>query len=132
MNDLLTIFIEAAHSNSIVPLASEATLYAMQAFGEKSLLFPVAAAIAGGIVGQTFNWWLGTKLMKLPSAPTDKPLYHTLKNAFNRYGFFLLFFAFAPLCNILVVAAGMFNTPLKRTLPLVVAGLIVHYGLLLV
>ena len=132
MTDYITIFTEAAHHASIMPLASEAMIYAMKSFGTEGLPQAVAVAIGGALAGQCFNYAIGHGLMKLPAAPTQRISYLKLKHAFNRYGFILLIFAFAPLCNILVVAAGMFNTPIKKALPTTLAGLIFFYGRLLV
>jgi membrane protein YqaA with SNARE-associated domain len=131
MEHLFSVVWEAAHRASIVPFASEAAIYAMQAFGQP-LLLPVLAAIAGGVLGHFFNWGVGRALMRLPSAPVHQPIYHLLQTHFNRYGFVVLLFAWVPLGNILAVAAGMMNTPLKKALPAIAAGLVFHYGRLLV
>jgi len=125
------IFLEALHDASVVPMASEAAIYAMKSFGGFDMNTAVAAAIMGGMFGNTFNWWLGKMLMRLPSSPKTHRIYLKLQTLFNQYGFFLLFFAFVPLMNILVVAAGMFGTPLKKVLPLVALGLCYYYGRLL-
>lgn len=131
IDHLPTIFLEAAHQASILPLASEAAIYAVKSFGEGSMAAPVAAAILGAMAGHCFNWWLGRAVMKLPSSPKHHRYYETIAHYFNRYGFILLALAFVPLGNMLVLIAGMLGTPLKKALPMIALGLCYHYGLLL-
>ena len=88
-------------------------------------------AIIGALLGHMFNIVLGRGLMRLPSSPTDKPLYHKLQTHFNRYGFVLLIFCFASLGNVLSVIAGMLMVPWKKAVPMVLLGLAYHYGQLL-
>lgn len=131
MDSLTQIFLEAAHRASLVPLASEATIYAMKSFGSFALEVPVAAAVAGGLAGHAFNLLLGRWLMRLPSSPKHHAFFQTLARHFNRYGFVLLVFAPLALGNVLTLIAGMLGTPLKKALPAIVLGLAWHYGRLL-
>ena len=128
MNNLINILIEAAHHASIVPLATEATIYAMKSFGEQAMTLPVLAAILGAALGHSFNWWLGKMLMRLPSAPKNEYKYKVIAEYFNRYFFVVLVLAPLSLGNVLVVAAGMLGCPLKKTLPAVLIGLCYYYG----
>lgn len=128
MNLLPNVFIEATHAASIIPFASEATLYAMQSFGGHNMTTAAAFAFVGAIIGQSFNWGLGKLLMRLPAAPKEHKAFTKGQYLFNRYGFFLLFFAYVPLVNLLVVVAGMFATPLKKALPIIALGLAFNYG----
>lgn len=131
ITNLIQIFFEAAHRASVFPLASEAMLYALKSFGEADLHWPVITAILGGMAGHGFNLLLGRFIMKAPSSPRHHPFFLKLQHYFNRYGFVLLVFAFASLGNILVVVAGMLGTPLRKSLPLIFAGLVYYYGRLL-
>jgi membrane protein YqaA with SNARE-associated domain len=129
-DQLIAIFFEAAHRASIIPLASETTLYAMKSFGGFAMELPVAAAIVGGLCGHGFNLLIGRLLMRLPSSPKNQAIFQRLQQHFNRYGFILLVFAFAPLGNILAVAAGMLGTPFKKALPAIALGLLYFYATL--
>lgn len=128
MDTTLTIFLEAAHRASIIPLASEATIYAMKSFGGFAMELPVATAIFGGLCGHGFNLLLGRLLMHLPSSPKNQKIFLLLQKYFNRYGFVALALAPLALGNVLVVAAGMLATPLKKALPALLIGLFVWYG----
>lgn len=134
MNHLAHVFIEAVHNATIIPFASEATIFAMKSFGGFDTDMPpaVALAVAGATLGHSINWGIGKLLMRLPASPGNHEIYLKSQDIFNRYGFFLLFLAFVPLMNIVVVASGMLGTPLKKALPLIGLGLCYHYGRLLV
>jgi membrane protein YqaA with SNARE-associated domain len=131
MTALTTIFFEAAHHASVVPLASEATIYAMKSFGDTALELPVLVAIMGAMLGHLFNWGLGVLMMRIPTAPRQAPTFLMLQRTARRYGFLLLVAAPVPLGNLLVVAAGMLGLPLRKTLPMVALGVILWYGRLL-
>lgn len=132
-SDILgSIFVEAAHRASLIPLASEATIYALKSFGQSGLELPVALAILGGLTGHAFNYALGRFMMRLPSSPKHHAVYQMLAKYFNRYGFVVLIIAPWAMFNILVLAAGMLGTPIKKTFPLIALGLAVYYGKLLI
>ena len=127
-------FFESAHTATIIPLASEPTFFAMKAFGGFDMTGAFALAVTGATIGHCFNWWLGKMLRKLP--PPGKGMlseerYQRAKAIFHRYGIWLLFFAWAPMCNFLVVAAGFLDVRPRIALPLIIAGLAVHYALAL-
>jgi len=132
MQQLLQIFLEAAHHASIIPMASEATIFAMASFGNTDMAFPVAVAIIGAVIGHLFNLGIGRFLMRLPSSPKNHQVYLRIRHHFNRWGFITLALCFIPLGNVLVVGAGMLGTPMKKALPAIAAGLLYHYGQLLV
>lgn len=127
MNNLTAIFIEAAHAASLIPFASEATLSAMRSFGNFNLLVPMLVAVAGGMAGHLFNYFLGWSMMRLPSSPAQHPIYAKLQHHFNRYGFLLLVFCFLPLGNFLSFIAGSVKTPLMKMVPLVGLGVAYQY-----
>jgi len=129
--NFLYIFLEAVHQASIIPLASEATIYALKSFGSTDLQIPVSLALLGGLAGHMFNYVVGMMVMNLPSSPRSLPAYQLIRQHFNRWGFLVLALCFVPLGNILVVAAGMLGTPLKKALPPIAAGLLYHYGQIL-
>jgi membrane protein YqaA with SNARE-associated domain len=131
LGNLPTVFFEAAHRASVIPLASEATIYALKSFGQSPMVVPVIVAIAGALLAHGVNWFLGRLMMKLPTSPRSYPAYQKLSAHFNRYGYLLLVFACLSLGNLLVLASGIFGTPLKKVLPPVALGLIYYYGRLL-
>lgn len=128
---LIDIFIEAAHRASLIPLASEATVYAMKSFGNHAMEAPIVAAILGGLAGHGFNLMIGRWLMKLPNSPKHHDFFQKLQLHFNRYGFVLLLLAPLALGNILTTLAGMLGTPLKKAVPMIGLGLVVYYGRLI-
>lgn len=131
MEHYLHVFLESAWVASIIPLSSEPSFSAMKAFGGFNMMLAFALAVAGATVGQLFNWLIGQFLLKLKNNGTFKlPDQHYAYAAFmfNRYGVFLLFFSWAPLCNLIVVAAGFLGARPKIVLPLVIAGQIFNYG----
>ncbi len=128
VSNILSCFFEAAHKASIIPFASDATIYAMKAFGNFPMLWPIAAAIVGAACGHSFNWWLGNMIMKLPAAPTNQKTYRLLAEYFKTYGFPALLLAPLPLGNILVIAGGMLGVSYKKTMLMVITALFWYYG----
>ena len=131
MSQYLSVFTEAAHAASLIPLPSEATIYAMQLWGGHHMPLAVGLAIGGGALGHCFNWGIGKMLMRLPSSPSHHPTYLKLQSVFNQYLFWLLALCFLPLMNLVVLISGMMGTPLRKVLPLVLLGLCYHYGQIL-
>jgi membrane protein YqaA with SNARE-associated domain len=76
MNNYLNVFIEAAHKASLIPFASEATLYAMKSFGSYNIQLAIILAIAGATLGQMLNWAAGRLLVRrmplIPAAQHSK------------------------------------------------------------
>jgi membrane protein YqaA with SNARE-associated domain len=127
-------FFESAYAASIIPFASEPTFFAMKAFGGHNMTAAFALAVIGAALGHLFNWWLGKMLRRLPPpgrGMLSEERYARAKAIFHRYGIWLLLFAWAPVCNFLVVAAGFFEVRPRIALPLIIAGLAVHYALAL-
>jgi membrane protein YqaA with SNARE-associated domain len=132
-NHYINVFFEAFHTASIIPLSSEATMAAMKAFGGFNLTTALALAIAGGILGQMFNWWLGSFLIKKrPANGWNIPdtLYEKARHIFNKYLVFLLIFCWLPLGNFFMLAAGFLGAKPKMIFPLLLIGYAVHYAVL--
>ncbi len=138
MNDYLNVFFEAFHTATIIPFSSEATMAAMKGFegsGFEDFNIPAAIvlAVAGGVLGQMFNWWLGTFL-----ASKRKPdgwnipdsLYDKARHIFNTYLVFLLVLSWVTLGNFFTLAAGFLGAKPKMVLPLVLIGYVLHYAVL--
>lgn len=125
------LFLEAAHHASIIPFGNDITFHAMRLFGTYPMGVPVALSIIGAILGHVFNWYFGRTLIFFEykgKYRMDPVRYERVRTLFEKYGIYLLLFSWAPLCNLLPVAAGFLKLPLKKILPFVIAGLAWHYG----
>lgn len=135
MSTYLNVLLESAWTASIVPISSEASLYAMDAFGSYNMPLAVGLAMAGATLGQFVNWLIGNIMMiKRPANGWSIPdaVYYKSKTLFNKYFIFLLFFSWVTGGNILVIIAGFLGARPKLVMPLVIAGYLFHYGTLLV
>lgn len=127
----LQVLIEAIHRASLVPMASEATLYAMKSFGGYNLWLAIALAIIGGTAGQIFNFALGALLKKIRKKNgwnLSESLYEKAQGIFRKYLIFLLLFSWATGGNILVAIAGFLGIRLAHVAPVIVIGYIFHYA----
>ncbi len=132
MSLYLDIFLEAAHTASLVPLASEPTFFAMYGFGYNIQLAAVVA-ILGASLGAGFNFVLGVFLRRLYHKKNATHLlsekqYSRAKNFFSRFGFVFLLFSWLPLLNFTVFAAGFLAMRPRIAMSLVVIGLTTRYG----
>ena len=128
MNLYPPILYESAWAASIIPFGSDPTFFAMKDFGGYNMTLAFALAVAGGTMGQIFNWLFGYALRKLPITAQPPRWYPKLQPLFNRYGIFLLLFAWMPLFNILPVAVGFFGGRARIALPLLFLGEVAYYG----
>lgn len=128
MNHYLPILLETAWKASIIPLGNDPTFFAMKDFGGYNMPLACALAVIGGTTGQIFNWWIGRLLWKFPVMSEPPRWYPEFKRVFNRYGVFFLVFAWAPLFNVLALAAGFSRTRARIALPLLFIGEAAHYG----
>lgn len=127
---MLDLLLETIHYASIVPFANDVRFYAMKYFG-----YPMAApfilVVTGALIGHIVNWYIGRTLIFFEHRGHIKinpAHYERARHFADRYGFFLLIFAWVPLCNLLVVASGFLKLPLKKILPIIALGLAAHYG----
>lgn len=135
MDLYVKVFIEGAHTASVVPLGNDTAFTAMQLFGGYNMHLALILATAGGCLGQLFNWWVGYALLRQRgkfSFNVSDYWYAKTSAIFNKYCVFLLLFSWAPLCNLLLVMAGFTRAPLKVVMPLVAVGYLLHYGLQIV
>lgn len=131
MSPYFDVFLNSALAASVIPIGSEAGLYAMKAFGGFSMPLAVVLATTGATLGQLFNFYLGNLLFRLTSK-SDNTIhpekYQRVQGYFHKYGVFILLFCWAPIGNIFVIAAGFLKTPPKIALPLMMVGVAAHYG----
>lgn len=135
MNLYLQIFTENIWRASLVPMGSNATLYAMKLFGGYNMPLAVLLAITGGMIGQTLNLLVGYGLLYLRTKGilrVNEKAYNSAQKSFYKYYVFcLLLFGWAAGGNVLVAIAGFLGARMIMVLPLVAVGYIVNYGLLL-
>jgi membrane protein YqaA with SNARE-associated domain len=128
------LFLECAGRASIVPFISDTTYFAMKSFGGYNMTLALVLAVTGAMLGQSFNLVLGRYIGRLKSdgklGGMDSLWFNRLQTVFNRYFVFLLLMSWAPLCNLITVAAGMFGTRYKIALPLLLIGEALHYAFL--
>jgi len=127
--DDVNILLESAWKASIIPFGNDATFFAMKSFGNYDMAVPFLLAVIGATIGQMFNWWIGTILLRhKDKLKINEHWYAKVSKLFNRYGVFLLLFSWAPLCNLLVVIAGFVGAKPKIVLPLIIIGQAFNYG----
>jgi membrane protein YqaA with SNARE-associated domain len=138
MSLYLNVFSEAAHYASLVPLSNEPTFFAMQSFakmgmGEFNMPLAALCAVAGAMLGASFNFALGYGLKWL-YLKKETPKYLSLaqyengKKFFAKYGFLLLLISWLPILNFSVFAAGFLGMRAKIALPFVLIGEIARYS----
>lgn len=132
MHYIAPIIFEAAWKASIIPFSSEATLYALEGFQPElaKTLFPFA--IAGGLIGHTFNYLFGYYLYQYVAARkkfVTSDRFVGWRNFFTRYASWLLLpLCWGVLCNFFVVIAGLFGVSKPRTAALVMIGVSAYYS----
>jgi membrane protein YqaA with SNARE-associated domain len=127
----LQVFYEAAWLASLVPMGNDTAFYAMLSFGGYNMLPAVLIAIAGAVLGQMFNYFLGRGLQNLKytrNMTLSEDVYVRFEYYFNRYGIYLLVLSWAPLCKLLPLMAGFASAPRLKVLLLISIGYIYHYG----
>jgi membrane protein YqaA with SNARE-associated domain len=124
------IFFQSAWKASIIPLGQDTAFFAMKAFGNYDMTFPLVLAVVGATIGQMFNWYIGKWLIAHRAQMKINDYWlNRVSSLFNKYGIFLLLFSWAPLCNFFVVLAGFVGTKPKIVLPLIIIGQAAYYGL---
>ncbi|MDP6689631.1 MAG: YqaA family protein [Alphaproteobacteria bacterium] len=123
---LLLLFLNAFVASTIVPAASEATLWLIVA-DNPALLWPaIAVASAGNTAGSAVNWALGRFLSGFSNHkwyPLKPEQQRRASAWFQRFGLWSLLFAWLPIVgDPLTVAAGMLRVRFAIFLALVAVG----------
>ena len=123
---LFLLFLNAFIASTIVPAASEATLWLIVA-DNPALLWPaIAVASAGNTAGAAVNWALGRFLSRFSDRKWYplKPKQQQRASAwFQRFGLWSLLFAWLPIVgDPLTVVAGLLRVRLPIFLALVAVG----------
>ncbi len=116
---------------TILPLSSEAALWA--AIKTTTIAKPLllTAAIVGNVGGSAFNWWLGRTALAYqdrPWFPVSQTTLATAAARFQRWGTWSLLFSWVPVIgDPLTVAAGLLRVPFVPFFILVTIGRAARY-----
>ncbi|MCG6121338.1 MAG: DedA family protein [Microvirga sp.] len=121
--ELLTLFLVAFASSTILPGASEATLAGVIALGTAGVGLAVIVATFGNTLGSIVNWLLGRYAARFrdhPRFPLSPERYERYAAAYRRWGVWSLLLSWAPVIgDPLTLVAGAMRTPLWIFVPLV-------------
>lgn len=125
------MFVSAFLSATLLPLASEAVLYAELRSGLGSATGLVATATAGNVVGSTINWGLGRALHRFEGCrwfPFKSGDIERATARFRRYGPWALLLSWLPVIgDPLTLVAGILRVPFATFLVLVTIGKAARY-----
>lgn len=117
---------------TLLPLASEAVLFAEIKAGVGSKLGLFAVAVVGNVGGSTFNWWLGRSMHRFQDCrwfPFSGSQMATASQRFKQWGIWSLLLAWLPVIgDPLTFAAGIFRVPIVPFLILVTIGKAARYA----
>ena len=121
MEELLGLFLASFAAATLLPLPSEAALFAyLKAFPERTVLAVVVATV-GNTAGGMTSFFIGKII---PSVKTNPRALHLL----GRYGAPVTFFAWLPLVgDALCVAAGWLRVNWIAALAFMAAGRLARY-----
>ena len=141
VSELLSLFVVALLSATLLPGGSELMLAALATVGEQplSLLWLWVVATAGNTLGAVVNWWLGGWLLHYFPRWQSRPWFpfkadglQRSQRWFQRYGAWSLLLAWAPLVGDgLTFVAGVMRVGLLRFVVLVAIGKGGRYAVLL-
>ena len=124
MNLYANVFIEAAHTASVIPFANNVTYFSMHGFGGFNMPLAFALATLGAFLGAKLNWIIGKAFSRLPGAKK----YTSARAFFQRHGMYLLLFSFLPLLNFTSLAAGFLGLRARVAMPLCLISWAGYYG----
>lgn len=128
---LMGLALWAFFAATILPLSSEAALWA--AIKTTSIAKPVllTAAIIGNVAGSVFNWWLGHVALTYQDHkwfPISKTNIEAAAERFQRWGRWSLLLSWVPIVgDPLTLAAGLFRVPFWQFFALVTVGRAARY-----
>ncbi|NOU06971.1 MAG: DedA family protein [Hyphomicrobiaceae bacterium] len=116
---------------TILPLSSEAALWAAIKATTISKPTLLISAIVGNVAGATFNWWLGHLAIAYrdhKQFPISKANLDLAAGRFQRWGKWSLLLSWVPIAgDPLTLAAGLFRVPFWQFLGLVTVGRAARY-----
>lgn len=128
---LAGLFLAALLAATVLPAQSELLLAGLHLAGRHDPLVLVAAATAGNVLGSVVNWTLGRYLARFQDRPWFPIKGRALERAarfYRRWGVWTLLLAWTPIFgDPLTLVAGVFRTRLRVFVPLVAAGKLARY-----
>ncbi|HRK19518.1 MAG TPA: VTT domain-containing protein [Hyphomicrobiaceae bacterium] len=115
---------------TLLPLSSEAGLWAGITQGQLNPGGLFLAATVGNVAGALLNWWLGTRLARYDGSwtPLKPATIAAARERFLRWGTWSLLFSWVPIVgDPLTFVAGLLGVPLKIFFPLVAIGKAARY-----
>ncbi len=138
MNDALAyfaLFATAFGAATFLPIQSEIPLIAMAKLGSYSIILLGLVATVGNVLGALFNWYLGMNIHRFADAkwfPFKQTTLDKFTITYQKWGKWSLLLAWMPFIgDPLTLMAGIFKTPLKWFIPLVMLGKAGRYALIL-
>lgn len=132
--DLIALFLSALVAATLVPAQSEVVLTALVLAAAQPVWLLLVVATTGNVLGSCVNWGMGRFLMRFsdhPRFPFSARQVGRATGWYSRYGWWSLFFAWAPIIgDPLTLAAGILREPLWRFLIVVSAGKFARYAVL--
>lgn len=138
-NQLITMFVSAVISSSILPGNSEVVFSTIatqiilleRTFYSSSLAWLIFIATIGNTLGSLITFWMG-RLIEKPTSLTNKYAEWTL-NKLNRYGALMLLLSWLPIVGDLICGiAGWLRFPFVKSVICIFVGKFIRYLLLLV
>jgi len=132
--DLLALFLAAFIAATLLPAQSEIVLGALVVAGTHPVWLLLAVATIGNVLGSCVNWAMGRFLMRFadhPQFPFRPAQIGRAQGWYARYGWWSLFFAWAPIIgDPLTLAAGILREPFWRFALVVTLGKFGRYAVL--
>ncbi|MDJ1158947.1 YqaA family protein [Chelatococcus sp. SYSU_G07232] len=116
MTELVSLFLAALLSATLLPGSSEAALAAVVGFGGAPALVAVAVATFGNTLGSCVNWGIGrffAGYREHRRSPVRPEHFERAVSWYRRWGVWSLLLSWAPVVgDPLTVVAGVLRTPL--------------------
>jgi membrane protein YqaA with SNARE-associated domain len=128
---LMGLALWAFLSATIIPLSSEAALWAAIKTTTIAKTWLLTAAIVGNVGGAIFNWWLGHLALAYQEHkwfPVSMANLDAAAERFQRWGKWSLLLSWVPIVgDPLTLAAGLFRVPIWQFFALVTVGRAARY-----
>ena len=126
------LFLWSLLAATLIPLSSEAVLFAAVQSAHASPAGLFAAATAGNVAGAVVNWWIGRSLLRWQDArwfPFDAGQIEAAGARFRRWGAWCLLLSWLPVIgDPLTLVAGVLRVPIVLFLLLVTVGKSARYA----
>jgi membrane protein YqaA with SNARE-associated domain len=130
----LGLFLSALAAASLLPLQSEAVLLTLLLSGQQPVVWLVAVASLGNVLGALLNWWLGRSLARFRHArwfPVSAQRLQQAQRGYARYGRWSLLLSWMPLIgDPLTLVAGVMRERLWVFLAIVSLAKTTRYAVL--